>query len=41
MTIGHGLLHRWPGVREAAVDLFLNLQHYLVRLHTASDYSTS
>ena len=30
MAIGHGLLHRWPGVREAAVDLFLNLQYYLV-----------
>ena len=34
MTIGHGLLHRWPGVREAAVDLFSNLQHYLVCLST-------
>lgn len=29
-VLGHGLHHRWPGVWEHAVDIFLNIQEYPV-----------
>jgi hypothetical protein len=34
--LGHGLLHRWPGVSEHAVDIFLNLQEWPVCRHDHS-----
>ena len=32
MPIANGLFHRYPGVREAAADILLSLQHFAVSL---------
>ena len=32
MPIANGLFHRWPGVREAAIEVLQNLQQYPVSL---------
>jgi hypothetical protein len=32
IPIANGLLHRYPGIREAAADILLSLQQYPVRL---------